>query len=82
MEAATKAAAAGGITTVIDMPLNNIPPTTSGALVHVKLRAAKVRCAGRAGPALCMMRGPAAKHALGTSKRAADAAGPQMALLC
>ena len=43
MEAATKAAAAGGITTVIDMPLNNIPPTTSGELVHVKLRASKVR---------------------------------------
>src|SRR5271155_4377170 len=26
--AATKAAAAGGITTIIDMPLNSVPPTT------------------------------------------------------
>jgi allantoinase len=28
-ESATKAAAAGGITTVVDMPLNSIPPTTT-----------------------------------------------------
>ena len=26
---ATKAAAAGGVTTVVDMPLNALPPTTS-----------------------------------------------------
>ena len=28
-DTATRAAAAGGITTIIDMPLNSIPPTTS-----------------------------------------------------
>src|SRR5262245_25049338 len=28
-ETATKAAAAGGVTTLIDMPLNSIPPTTT-----------------------------------------------------
>ena len=28
---ATRAAAAGGVTTIIDMPLNSIPPTTSVA---------------------------------------------------
>lgn len=33
---ATQAAAAGGITTVIDMPLNCIPVTTSVEAVHVK----------------------------------------------
>src|SRR5688500_17162314 len=28
-ETATKAAAAGGVTTIVDMPLNSIPPTTT-----------------------------------------------------
>src|SRR5256885_12677890 len=28
-ETATRAAAAGGVTTIVDMPLNSIPPTTS-----------------------------------------------------
>jgi allantoinase len=35
-ESATRAAAAGGITTVVDMPLNSIPPTTSANGVAVK----------------------------------------------
>ena len=30
-ETATRAAAAGGITTIVDMPLNSIPPTTTRA---------------------------------------------------
>ncbi|WP_049569018.1 amidohydrolase family protein, partial [Streptomyces sp. SBT349] len=30
-ETATRAAAAGGITTVLDMPLNSVPPTTTPA---------------------------------------------------
>ena len=30
-ETATRAAAAGGVTTIVDMPLNSIPPTTSVA---------------------------------------------------
>jgi allantoinase len=37
---ATRAAAAGGITTVIDMPLNSIPPTTDVAALDVKRKTA------------------------------------------
>jgi allantoinase len=33
---ATKAAAAGGVTTIIDMPLNSVPPTTDPAALAVK----------------------------------------------
>ncbi|KAF9180029.1 hypothetical protein BGZ51_006507 [Haplosporangium sp. Z 767] len=38
---ATKAAAAGGVTTLIDMPLNSIPPTTTVENLHVKTNAAR-----------------------------------------
>jgi allantoinase len=38
---ATRAAAAGGITTLIEMPLNSIPATTSVAAFHEKLEATK-----------------------------------------
>jgi allantoinase len=38
---ATKAAAAGGITTLVDMPLNSLPPTTSVAAFEEKLEAAR-----------------------------------------
>ncbi len=41
---ATRAAAAGGITTIIDMPLNSIPPTTTLAGFEEKLEAAKNKC--------------------------------------
>jgi len=37
---ATRAAAAGGVTTIIDMPLNSIPPTTSVAALEAKRAAA------------------------------------------
>jgi allantoinase len=37
---ATRAAAAGGVTTIIDMPLNSIPPTTSPEALEVKREAA------------------------------------------
>jgi len=37
---ATRAAAAGGITTIIDMPLNSIPPTTDGAALRLKRESA------------------------------------------
>ena len=40
-DTATKAAAAGGITTLIDMPLNASPVTTTVAAFEEKLRAAK-----------------------------------------
>ncbi|HYK41983.1 MAG TPA: allantoinase AllB [Thermoanaerobaculia bacterium] len=39
-ETATAAAAAGGITAIVDMPLNSIPPTTSIAGLREKLDAA------------------------------------------
>ncbi|KAM9316961.1 allantoinase, mitochondrial-like [Gastrophryne carolinensis] len=41
---ATLAAAAGGITTIVDMPLNSLPPTTSVSNFHTKLQAAKGQC--------------------------------------
>jgi len=37
---ATRAAAAGGVTTLVDMPLNSLPPTTSVAALHAKRVAA------------------------------------------
>ncbi|KAK2763708.1 hypothetical protein FQN54_009324 [Arachnomyces sp. PD_36] len=40
----TKAAAFGGVTTVIDMPLNAIPPTTTVAAFQEKLKAAEGQC--------------------------------------
>ena len=39
-DSATRAAAAGGVTTLIDMPLNSIPPTTTPANLAVKRAAA------------------------------------------
>ena len=41
---ATQSAAAGGTTTLIDMPLNSIPPTTSLAGLTKKLEVAKNKC--------------------------------------
>jgi allantoinase len=43
-EHATRAAAAGGVTTVVDMPLNSLPPTTTPAGLEAKLAAAAGRC--------------------------------------
>jgi len=40
----TQAAASGGVTTVIDMPLNAIPPTTTVNGLREKLRAAEGQC--------------------------------------
>jgi allantoinase len=40
-ETATRAAAAGGVTTVIDMPLNSIPPTTTVEALEIKRKAAE-----------------------------------------
>ena len=37
---ATRAAAAGGVTTIVDMPLNSIPPTTTVAALREKAQAA------------------------------------------
>jgi allantoinase len=40
----TQAAAAGGVTTVVDMPLNSIPPTTTVPNLEVKRKAAAGQC--------------------------------------
>ncbi|MCC8245698.1 allantoinase AllB [Saccharothrix luteola] len=42
-ETATRAAAAGGVTTIIDMPLNSVPPTTTVAALKAKREAARDR---------------------------------------
>lgn len=39
-ESATKAAAAGGVTTIVDMPLNSIPPTVNLEALQIKRAAA------------------------------------------
>ncbi|WP_414710921.1 allantoinase AllB [Pseudonocardia sp.] len=42
---ATRAAAEGGVTTLLDMPLNSLPPTVDTAALEVKRTAAEQRCA-------------------------------------
>jgi allantoinase len=41
---ATRAAAAGGVTTIVDMPLNSVPPTTTLDGFKTKLEAARGQC--------------------------------------
>lgn len=41
---ATQAAASGGITTIVDMPLNSIPPTTTLDGFYTKLDSARNKC--------------------------------------
>jgi allantoinase len=41
---ATRAAAAGGITTLVDMPLDSVPSTTTVAALDLKLRTAAGQC--------------------------------------
>lgn len=41
---ATRAAAAGGVTTIIDMPLNSVPPTVDVPSLRVKQSAAAGKC--------------------------------------
>ena len=61
---ATRAAAAGGITTIIDMPLNSIPPTTDAAALAAKRAVAASqmpggrRVLGRRGPRQRRRSGP------------------------
>ena len=43
-DTATQAAAAGGVTTIVDMPLNSIPATTTVAALEAKRRAAEGKC--------------------------------------
>src|SRR5262245_52520030 len=42
---ATRAAAIGGVTTLVDMPLNSIPPTTTREALAAKRAAARGQCA-------------------------------------
>ena len=41
---ATRSAAAGGVTTIVDMPLNSIPATTSLGAFHEKIAVADTQC--------------------------------------
>src|SRR5579863_8897258 len=43
-ETATQAAAAGGVTTLVDMPLNCLPPTSTVSALAAKRKAAEKRC--------------------------------------
>jgi allantoinase len=43
-DSATRAAAAGGVTTIVDMPLNSLPPTTTLAALERKREAAAGKC--------------------------------------
>ena len=43
-DTATRSAAAGGVTTLVDMPLNSIPATTTEAALESKRRAATGQC--------------------------------------
>src|SRR5207247_5079660 len=43
-DTATRAAAAGGVTTIVDMPLNSIPATTTVAALEAKRAAARGQC--------------------------------------
>ena len=43
-DTATRAAAAGGITTIVDMPLNSVPATTTCAALNTKRDAARGQC--------------------------------------
>jgi allantoinase len=43
-ETATRAAAAGGVTTLVEMPLNSIPPTTTLEALRAKREAAEGKC--------------------------------------
>ena len=43
-DTATRAAAAGGVTTLVDMPLNSVPATTTVAALQAKREAAQAQC--------------------------------------
>src|SRR5262245_18220732 len=43
-DTATRAAAAGGVTTIVDMPLNSIPATTDVGALEIKRKAARGQC--------------------------------------
>ncbi|MDQ2851361.1 MAG: allantoinase AllB [Allobranchiibius sp.] len=43
-ESATSAALTGGTTTLLDMPLNSLPPTTTLEALHIKMDAARGQC--------------------------------------
>jgi allantoinase len=60
-DTATRAAAAGGVTTVVDMPLNSIPPTTTREGLGAKVRALEEHA--RVDVALCGGLVPTNAHA-------------------
>ena len=65
-ETATRAAAAGGVTTIVDMPLNSIPATTSVEALDAKRRAATGRASSTSGSGVASCRATrGARAALG-----------------
>lgn len=63
-ESATRAAAAGGVTTVVDMPLNSVPPATTDRGVATK----KERLEGRVSIDVGLWGGAIPENTLGDSK--------------
>ena len=43
-DTATRAGAAGGVTTIVDMPLNSVPATTTVAAFRAKVESARAQC--------------------------------------
>jgi len=43
-DTATRAGAAGGVTTIVDMPLNSVPATTTASAFHAKVESARAQC--------------------------------------
>jgi allantoinase len=43
-DTATRAGAAGGVTTIVDMPLNSVPATTTVRALHAKVESARAQC--------------------------------------
>jgi allantoinase len=43
-DTATRAGAAGGVTTIVDMPLNSVPATTTVTAFHAKVDSARAQC--------------------------------------
>ena len=69
---ATAAAISGGVTTIVDMPLNSIPPTTTVQALHVKQEVAKGQVSADVafwGGAVPGQRRPAAPAARGGRRR-------------
>src|SRR5439155_1500477 len=73
--AATRGAAAGGVTTIADMPLNSVPPTIDGAAFDAKYDAASAR--GRAHGGRTRRRRRARDGCVGPRRARVEPRGPR-----